>query len=43
MKGGVFTDESSTLIVAADCSEMTPEHDVAFSRLLMTVQPVKTE
>ena len=43
VKGGVFTDESSTLIVAADCSEMTPEHDVALSRLLMTMQPVNTE
>ena len=43
VKGGIFSDESNTLIIAADCSALTAEHDAALSRLLVTVQPADLE
>ena len=39
VKGGVFSDETNTLIIAADCTELTADHDIAFCRLMATVQP----
>ena len=37
VKGGAFSVEESGIIIAADCSEYTPEHDAAITRVLSTI------